>query len=160
EDTLAEVTQVIRVAPGQDDLRNLSAVNEIVDCVTAGTIDIEEGFRRLHAIREQPGPRRALAETIAYGTAAASVAALLNCPWIDLATALMIGTIVGALAFLCEHRPRLRPSLEALSALLATLIATLVDVSIAPLTLQSVVLASLIVLLPGLTLTTAVRELS
>ena len=32
-DALAEVTQVIRVSPGQDDLRSLSAVNEIADRV-------------------------------------------------------------------------------------------------------------------------------
>jgi uncharacterized membrane protein YjjB (DUF3815 family) len=57
-------------------------------------------------------------------------------------------------------RPRLRLSLEAISALLATVIATLISVYVVPLTLKSVVLASLIVLLPGLTLTTAVRELS
>jgi uncharacterized membrane protein YjjP (DUF1212 family) len=160
DDALAELTQVIRVSPGQDDLRNLSAVNEIADRVTDGVLDIDEGFRQLHAIHNRQSPRRALLETLAYGIAAASVAAILNCAWADLATAFGIGTMVGALAFVCERRPRLRPSLEALSALLATLIATGVDVCIVPLTLKSVVLASLIVLLPGLTLTTAVRELS
>ena len=45
----------------------------------------------------------------------------------------------------------MRPGLEALSALLATLIAMLVDVYVTPLTLNPVVLASLIVLMPGLT---------
>jgi uncharacterized membrane protein YjjP (DUF1212 family) len=159
-DALAELTQVIRVAPGQDDLRNLSAVNEIADRVTAGDLDIDAGFALLHAIRDRPTPRRALMETLAYGIAAASVAAILTSSWVDLVTAFAIGATVGALAYACEHRPRLRPSLEPLSALLATLIATLVDVYVAPLTLKSVVLASLIVLLPGLTLTTAVRELS
>jgi len=160
DDALAELTQVIRVSPGQDDLRNLSAVNEIADHVTDGVIDIDEGFRLLHAIRDRPGPRRTLLETLAHGMAAASVAAILHCAWADLATAFVIGTIVGALASACERRPRLRPSLEALSALLATMIATVVDVFVVPLTLSSVVLASLIVLLPGLSLTTAVRELS
>lgn len=159
-DALAELTQVIRVAPGQDDLRNLSAVNDIADRVTAGELDIDAGFRLLRDIRDRPGPRGAALETLAYGIAAASVAAILDCAWADLATAFAIGTIVGAFALACERRPRLRPSLEAFSALLATSIATLVDVYITPLTLNSLVLASLIVLLPGLSLTTAVRELS
>ena len=44
--------------------------------------------------------------------------------------------------------------------MIAMFIAILVDVYVAPLTLRSVVLASLIALLPGLELTTAVRELS
>jgi uncharacterized membrane protein YjjP (DUF1212 family) len=157
---LAELTQVIRVSPGQDDLCNLSAVDEIADGVTAGTLDIDEGFRRLSTIRDQPGFRRAALETIACGVSGASVAAILNCAWVDLAAAFVIGTIVGAVSVLCERRPGLRPSFEALSALLATLIATLIDVYVTPLTLKPVVLASLIVLMPGLTLTTAVRELS
>jgi uncharacterized membrane protein YjjP (DUF1212 family) len=157
---LAELTQVIRVAPGQDDLRNLSAVNEIADQVTDGAIDIDEGFRRLHAISDLPSPRRALMETFAYGLAAASVAALQNSARADLGVAIGLGTTLGAFATACERRPRLRPSLEALSALLATLVATVVDVYVVPLTLKPVVLASLIVLLPGLSLTTAVRELS
>jgi uncharacterized membrane protein YjjP (DUF1212 family) len=157
---LAELTQVIRVSPGQDDLRNLSEVNEIADRVTEGALDIDEGFRRLHAIRDRPSPRRAALETVATGVSGASVAAILNGGWADLAAAFVIGTAVGAVGIACERRPGLRPSFEAVSAFLATLMATLVDVYVTPLTLRSVVLASLIVLMPGLTLTTAVRELS
>jgi uncharacterized membrane protein YjjP (DUF1212 family) len=159
-DALAELTQVIRVSPGQDDLANLSAVDEIADCVTDGKIGIDEGFRRLHEIRDRPSSRRYTLEILAYGIAAAAVAAILNCAWVDLVTAFGIGTTVGALAAVCEGSPRLRPSLEALSAMIAMFIATLVDIYVTPLTLRSVVLASLIVLLPGLSLTTAVRELS
>lgn len=157
---LAELTQVIRVSPGQDDLRNLSAVNEIADRVIDGQLDIDEGFRLLHEICEGPTPRRVVLETLAYGIAAASIAAILNCTWTDLGAALVIGTLVGALSVAAERRPGLRPSLEALSALAATLVATLIDIYVAPLTLRLVVIASLIVLMPGLTLTTAVRELS
>ena len=160
DDALAEHTQVIRVSPGQDDLRNLSAVNEIADRVVDGGLDIEEGYRRLRAIRDTPTPRRHAFEILAYGLASAAVAAILNSTWADMAVAGAIGAVVGILVALCERRPRLRPSLEAISALLATLIATVIGVYIVPLTLKSVVLASLIVLLPGLTLTTAVRELS
>jgi uncharacterized membrane protein YjjB (DUF3815 family) len=99
-------------------------------------------------------------ETLAYGLAAAAVAALLKSTWADLAAACAIGIAVGALGVLCDRRPRLRPSFEAISALLATLAATVISVYLVPLTIKSVVLASVIVLLPGLTLTTAVRELS
>ena len=160
DDALAELTQVIRVSPGQDDLRHLSAVNEIADRVIDGDLDVDAGFRLLRAIHSAPSTQRYLLEVSAYGIAAASVAAILKCGWADLATAFGLGTVVGAIAFACEQRPRLRPSLEALSALVATLFATLVAVYLTPLTLKAVQLASLIVLLPGMTLTTAVRELS
>ena len=160
DDALAEVTQVIRVSPGQDNLSSLSIVNEIADRVIDGQLDIEEGYRRLRALRDTPSPRRFVLEILAYGLASAAVAALLNSSWADMIVACGIGILVGSLGALCERRPRLRPSFEALSALLATVIATVVSVYVVPLTLKSVVLASVIVLLPGLTLTTAVRELS
>lgn len=160
DDALAEVTQVIRVSPGQDDLRNLSAVNEIADRVVDGELDIEEGYRRLRAIRDTISKPRQVLEILAYGLAAGTVAALFNSSWADLAAACGIGILVGLLGALCDRRPRLRPSFEAISALAATLIATMISVYVVPLSLKSVVLASLIVLLPGLTLTTAVRELS
>jgi uncharacterized membrane protein YjjP (DUF1212 family) len=159
-DALAEVTQVVRVSPGQDDLRNLSEVNEIADRVVDGKLDIVEGFRLLHAINDRPSAFRRSLEALSYGIAAAAVAAILNSSWADLAAAAFIGVIVGTLAVICELRPTLRTSLEAISAMLATVIATLISVYFEPLTLRSVVLASLIVLLPGLSLTTAVRELS
>ena len=160
DNALAEVTQVIRVSPGQDDLRNLSEVNEIADRVIDGNLGIDEGFRLLREISDRPSGRRRTLEAVSYGIAAAAIAAILNSSWADMMAAGAIGTVVGVLSAFCEMRPQLRPSLEAICALLATMIATLISVYVVPLTLKSVVLASLIVLLPGLTLTTAVRELS
>jgi len=157
---LAEVTQVIRVAPGADDLRNLSLVNEIADRVTDGSIGIDEGFRRLAAIRDRPSRLRRVLETLSFGVAAAAVSAVLEASAADLVAAALIGTLVGTIAVTAEARPRLKPAVEAICALIATLLATLASVQIAPLHLNSVVLASLIVLFPGLMLTTAVRELS
>jgi uncharacterized membrane protein YjjP (DUF1212 family) len=157
---LAEVTQVIRVSPGTDDLCNLSLVNEIADRVTDGSIGIDEGFRRLAAIRDRPSRFRRMLETLSYGISAIAVAAVLEGSAADLAAGGVIGTLVGIVAVSAESRRRLRPAVEAICALLATLLATAVSVYLAPLHLNSVVLASLIVLFPGLTLTTAVRELS
>lgn len=157
---LAEVTQVIRVAPGADDLRNLSLVNEIADRVTDGSIGIDEGFRRLAAIRDRPSRLRRVLETLSFGVAAAAVSAVLEASAADLVAAALIGTLVGMIAVMGESRARLKPAVEAICALIATFLATLVSVEIAPLHLNSVVLASLIVLFPGLMLTTAVRELS
>jgi uncharacterized membrane protein YjjB (DUF3815 family) len=57
-------------------------------------------------------------------------------------------------------RPRLAIASEAISALVATTIAICVSAFVIPLAVKAVVLASLIVLIPGMSLTTAVRELS
>lgn len=159
-DRLAEITQVIRLSPGDIDLRHLSEVNEIADDVIAGRLNIEEGFQLLHTLSDRIGPRGRAHEVVCFGLVSAALAALLHSSWNDLAAAGGIGLIVGALAVASARSKRLRTGLEAICALLATLLATLISLYVLPLTLKPVVLASLIVLFPGMTLTTAVRELS
>jgi uncharacterized membrane protein YjjP (DUF1212 family) len=159
-DSLAEITQVIRLSPGDIDLRHLSEVNAIADDVIAGRLNIEEGFHQLHTLSDRIGPRGRVHEVICFGLVSAALAALLHSGWADLAAAGGIGLIVGALAVASARSKRLRTGLEAICALLATFLATLVSLSVLPISLKPVVLASLIVLFPGMTLTTAVRELS
>ncbi|MGH8121155.1 MAG: threonine/serine ThrE exporter family protein [Rudaea sp.] len=160
KDRLAEVTQVIRLSPGDTDLRHLVEVNEIADSVIAGRLNIEEGFHLLHTLSDRIGRRGRALEVLCYGIVSATLAALLHGAWADMLAAGGIGLIVGMLASLSAGRPRLRNSLEAICALLVTFLATIISLYVMPLTLKSVVLASLIVLLPGMPLTTAVRELS
>ena len=57
-------------------------------------------------------------------------------------------------------RPRLREASDALLALVATLLVVLVATFVAPLNQNTVIIASLIVLLPGLSLTNAMNELT
>ena len=160
KDRLAEVTQVIRLSPGDTDLRHLVEVNEIADSVIAGRLNIEEGFHLLHTLSDRIGRRGRALEVLCYGIVSAALAALLHGARADMLAAGGIGLIVGVLASVSANRPRLRDSLEAICALLATFLATIISLYVMPLTLKSVVLASLIVLLPGMPLTTAVRELS
>ncbi|MBS0569395.1 MAG: threonine/serine exporter family protein [Proteobacteria bacterium] len=160
EDALSEHTQVIRLAPGDVNLRRLCEVDEIADRVTAGTLGIAEGARRLRAIHRRRNARNRVYTAAAYGVAAAAVAAILHATWADIAVAGAIGILIGAIALASEGRPRAAASFEAVSALLATLIANAAGAWPVALDVKVVVLAALIVLLPGLSLTTAVRELS
>ena len=159
--SLAEITQVVRVSPGEVNLKRLCMVDEIADGVINGNLDLAEGHRRLRLIGELPQSRLSrAASVVAYGVASACIAAILLTGWAGVATAGSIGLLIGALSVLAQGRPNIAAALEALSAMIATLAATYVAVHIAPIQVKSVVLASLIVLLPGMSLTTAVRELS
>ncbi len=161
EDEVAQVTQVMRLAPGDVNLARLSDADAIADKVIAGDIDLREGFRQLRELG-RPDTRRAQAGVIAsYGLAAASVVALLlHSSWADLVTAALIGLIIGTITVLSATRPRLAVASEAISALVATTIAIVVSEFVVPLAIKSVILAGLIVLMPGMALTTAVREIS
>jgi uncharacterized membrane protein YjjB (DUF3815 family) len=77
-----------------------------------------------------------------------------------MATAALLGCFIGVLGQLSERRQNLQQAQDAIAAMVATFIATAVASFWAPLSLQNVIVASLIVLMPGLTLTTAVSELA
>jgi uncharacterized membrane protein YjjP (DUF1212 family) len=159
-DRIAETTRVIRLSPGDIDLRHLSEVNEVVDKVIAGEVGIDQGFRFLHTLSDRIGPRGQAHEVLCYGLVSATLAVLMRGAWADVVAAGSIGLIVGLVAQISARSQRARLTLEASSALIATFLATLISLYVTPLTLKTTVLASLIVLFPGMTLTTAVRELS
>ncbi|HEY0179461.1 MAG TPA: threonine/serine exporter family protein [Dokdonella sp.] len=161
EEDLAEITQVVRMPPGEVNLRRLCEVDAIADRVIDGRLDLAAGRRRLREIGGAPpsSPQR-LALALSYGVSAASIAAILHSSWAGVATSALVGLVIGVVSLISLERPNIAAASEALSALLATLVATAVAVFVAPIEVRSVVIASLIVLMPGLTLTTAVRELS
>ena len=72
----------------------------------------------------------------------------------------VIGVLIGGIVVAGYGRPRLAAASDAIAALVATFIATMVSAWLLPLSLKLVVLSALIVLVPGMSLTNAVRELT
>ncbi len=160
EGALAEITQVARLPPGSVDLKRLCQIDEIADQVIDGRLDLEAGRRRLYAFRLSERAVHPAWEVVSYAVSAGSIAAILHAGWAGIATAALIGALIGIVNLVSLHRPNISAASEAISALVATFIAILVAVYWVPIDVRAVVIASLIVLMPGLTLTTAVRELS
>lgn len=158
---VAELTQVLRLAPGEVDLKSLCLVDEIADQVIEGRLDLAEGRRRLRAVGSRKPSKGMLVLTLAaYSVASACVAAILLTGWAGVASAGVIGLLTGVIAQIARTRANIAAAFEAISALAATVIATLISVYLIPIQVRSVVIASLIILLPGMSLTAAVRELS
>lgn len=160
-DDLADFTQVVRVPPGEVNLARLCQVDDIADRVIAGQLDLAEGRRRLREIGARRSSRLTQTATVvAFGVASAAVAAILHTGWVEVAVAFLNGLLIGALALLPARWPSFANAFEAVAAFVSTLTSILVASFIMPLELRPVVIASIIVLVPGMTLTTAVRELS
>ena len=157
---LADTTQVIRLDPGETDLRKLCAADAIAEDVLAGHTDLVAGSAALAALDRKPGKRARILEAISYGLAAASVTGLLRSRWTDIVTAAAIGTLIGVLHVLGARRARLKEAEDAISALIATFLVAVIATFMLPLTTKTVIIASIIVLMPGLTLTNAVAELT
>ncbi len=156
----SDTTRVIRLPPGDTDLAKLCATDRIAEDVMAGRLDLAAGHAALRALDRTPGWRENLMQVFGFGLAAASVAGLLRLPWLDIATAGVTGLLIGWLDVTTRQRPQLKEAGDALAALLAGFIAIGVASFVAPLNLNTVIIASLIVLLPGMALTNAVNELT
>ena len=153
-------TRVLRLEPGDVDLRALAALDLIAEEVVHNKRTLDQAWEAMRALDRPVTVRQQLLTVAAFGVAAAAVAGLLRTGWIDIAVSGTIGLIIGWIALLSSTRPHLGAASEALAALVATTLATMFAHFVAPLALQTVIVAALIVMMPGLSLTTAVAELA
>ena len=152
------VSEVLRLSPGETNLRRLVDTDAIADQVFHGKLTVSEGYEKLRDI--EPDRVKGKTTVAGFAFAAASVAAVLKSRPTDIVAAAIIGAFTGVLFVYSRRVPHFRPGVEAMAAFLSTLLATLASAYIVPLSLQSVTLAAIVVFLPGLTLTVAVSELS
>ena len=153
-------TRVLRLEPAEPNLSDLVKLDEIAELVIAGRMDVEAAYEQLRALDRPTASRDVLWSIIAFGLAAAAVAGLLRTSWMDVAVAAALGLIIGAIAVPARDRPHVGAASEAIASIAATVLASAFAQFVAPISIQTVVIASLIVLMPGLSLTTAVNELA
>lgn len=156
----SDITRVIRLAPGENDLHKLSVADHIAEEVANGRMSIAQGHTALRQLDKDPGRRGKLRTILSFTLGAAGVAGMWKLPWLDIATAGVIGLMIGLLGMVTDRRPATREAAEALAALLAGMVATLVASFVGALNLNTVIIASLVALLPGMSLTNAVNELA
>ena len=156
----SETTRVIRLPPGENDLRRLSETDRIAEDVMADRIDLAGAHAAMSALDEPPPLRARAMQVLGFALAATAIAGLLRLPWLDIGVAGLNGLGIGLLVQAAEMRPRLKEALEAIAGMLAAGVAIVVASYLAPLNQNTVIIASLIVLLPGLALTNAVNELT
>lgn len=160
DDGVAQVTQVVRLPPGDVNLARLCEVDGIADDVTESRIGIDEGVHLLRQLTQPLTTAQRAGMVLGYGLSVFGFAAIIGGSWADAVVASMIGLLIGGVVLMAGSRPRLALATEAISAVVAATAASLVSAWIWPVHVSLVVLAAVIVLVPGMMLTTAVRELS
>ena len=160
EDALLGMTQVIRLDPGEGNLKRLAETDAIAEQVASGEIGIEEGHRRLREAQSIMRPRTERLMVLANGVAAAVVVALLKVGLAELLVAFVLGLAVGAMGLYASRRKSFAAGYEAVAALVAAFVIQAVGAVSQPLAFNQLQIAAVIVLLPGLTLTTAITELA
>jgi uncharacterized membrane protein YjjP (DUF1212 family) len=156
----SRVTRVIRLAPGDTHLRRLWRYDDIASRVVDGRMSVGEGLQALDAAAQADTPQRQWLETIfGYLLASGGIAGLLKGSPAEIASAAAMGLLLGILAMLMPTRPRVAATFDALAAFLVALLTACIATELTPIS-SLVLTAGLIVLLPGLTLTTAATEIA
>lgn len=151
---------VLRIEPGEIDLEKLAALDGLADEVVAGALDIEAGLaeveRITNAARRYPG----WMVVLAFAAASAAVARFFGGGINEMATSGGIGLVIGILSLVLVRTTSGVRLFEMAAAFVASAAALGVAHVGAPVSVRVAIVASLIVLIPGLTLTVALTELA
>ncbi|MGB3394271.1 MAG: threonine/serine exporter family protein [Stenotrophomonas sp.] len=156
----SDITRVIRLGPGDNNLHKLAMADQIAEAVASGQMSIAQGHTALRQLDKDPTWRDNTQMLLSFGLGSAGVAGMWRLPWLDVVTAGVTGLLIGVLLFHADRRVATREAGEALAAMLAGFVVVLVATFIGPLNQNSVIIAALVVLVPGMSLTNAVNELT
>ena len=157
-------TQLLRLQPGSPELGKRARVDTLLQDFLTGQVALTEAQRTLDEIMRARAPYRPWVEVACFGLASAAAARFFDGALVDVLASLVAGLLVGSLDQWARTHAWLGRLFEPITALLvsayAVLCAHFVAYSGDTVQVYTVTLAGLIVLLPGLTLTTATTELA
>ena len=153
-------TFVQRVPPQDVDLARLDDTFAVTDALLAGRIQAEEASARLDAITARRPRFGDAMEISAFTLVSACFGVLLGGGWRDMLAAGVIGAALGSLHRLTLRVQTLARLFLVVAALVAALLAQVLAWRWGTFSPQIAMLAGLIMLLPGLSLTIALNELA
>jgi uncharacterized membrane protein YjjP (DUF1212 family) len=153
-------TSLIRVQPSEVDLGKLTLLDELVSLVIAQKIGANEGSRRVDEIIASPSRYGLLLTTVCFGLTSGAASRFFGGGWREAVVSTAIGLVLGALSRAMGRSEDKRRVFEPVASLMAAALAVVTAQFVFPLSIYVTTLAGLIVLVPGLTLTTAMTELA
>lgn len=154
-------TYLLRIEPAGQDLGRMADIDAVIgEVVRRGTVPLAEGAARIDAIMAAPSRYHPAVMVLAFGIASGASARFLGGGWREVVVGAATGLVTGLIATLAGRLPTLDRVFEPVSAFLVAALVSLAAVAITPLSVPTGTLAGLIVLIPGLTLTVAMTELT
>lgn len=153
-------TFLIRVDPGGVDLGKLADLDAVAVRVLREKLAPSAGSTLIDEIIAAPARYGSVLTTLAYGLASAAASRFLGGGLKEVGISALLGLVIGLLMVLTGKRPALGRVFEPLAAFSVTMLAVLLSFAFGSYAVSNATLAGLIVLMPGLTLTVAITELS
>ena len=155
-----EEMHLLRANGGELNLGKLVEIDELMESVEHRRIGMDEGLARLESIDTSPPRWSSISKAFAFGLASAGAARFFGGGLPEILLALAIGPCLFLLGRVLPKQQSENGLFEPIAAFLAAMAALLVARYAMPIDDRVVILSSLIVLIPGLTLTTAMTELA
>lgn len=153
-------SHVESVRPGELNLGALSKIVEIANNLLSDKIDFTDARQAIDAIKTAPPAYGTLVEMAGFSLSAGAFSIILDTSWTSAIAASFVGGIVYLITLLSQRSVYLRSTLEALVAFVATFVTGLLSLKFSQINISMTILASIIVFIPGLSITTALEEIT
>ena len=150
--------QLIRLQPGTTNLADTAELYGMGEALILGRMSLEEAYLELKRPRE-PWIYPAWSRILSGGLVSGTFALMLTSGWLGALTATVAGILVGVL-YMNSGKAVRAGGMEAIAATVVSLLVYGVHSQFAGIEPSGIIMAGLILLMPGLALTTAVTELS
>lgn len=150
---------ILRLEPGKLHLRKLALLDGVVRALRRGR-EPGQALAHVTAIDTAVQPDPPLLTIAAYALLACGTALLLGGGNAEVLVSGLVGLAIGAIAAVGQRSLRVDRVFEVLAAFIATVIVGLWESYVGPIALYVVLIAGIVQLLPGYSLTTALGELA
>ena len=148
------------IPPGSLNLGAFSRIAELTDKVIDSKIDNSAINKELNIIHSKTKNVNHYFLTLAYAFSAGCFSIMIGTNWISFAFSLLLGAFIYLLVFLSKKSNYLENVFESLSALVVTIICCSLTLIFPNFNLGLTILASIIIFIPGLAITTALEEIT
>lgn len=149
-----------RVSPGGIDLGRLSLLDRIGEDVINGKMEIRDGIQRIQeAAQTRSGTYSTVLKLIFFVIASSAFGCFFVFRWQDILAVAILSLIASLILEICYRSSKLSQVAEFLVSLIISFLTTFSSYYLLPMPEERIILSSLIVLIPGLSLTIALSEI-
>ncbi len=151
---------VEKVAPGEINLGALSRVVEIANKVLTKDLSFANAGEKLNELENISVKHNRFIELMAFILSAGSFCIILNTNWISSIVAALAGIIVFIFYYLASKSDYINSTLESIASFAATIFIGLLSLKFPDINISLSILSSIIIFIPGLSITTALEEIT
>jgi uncharacterized membrane protein YjjP (DUF1212 family) len=156
-----EYNHAARLQPGELDMNALSLTDELANLLLSGEISIADADKRLDEIDALPSPYGKLLTGIGFCMSTSAFAILMGASIAEICWSGLFGLVSYVWVLWAQRSRRVNLMLEPVTSFMAGLMACAVSYYFTPgINIPLIVLSSVIILVPGLSLTMGLAELS